>query len=536
MSKSNAQVKLITKSDDLGAKQKPIKKADDVTAIADDSQHTTEWIDNPLEVLGLRRLVDDSTILPQCIAAYKQNIVGFGIDIAYIEDYEEETEEMKAEYDYLKRIVEMLNLDRDVKEEFEHIIEEREICGTAFCEVIRDIRGLVNQLVLIKDGETVSKTVELGDPVEYSFFYNGEIVTRKKRFCKYRQTKNGKTVYFKEFGDPRIMDLRTGDYLNKGETLENQYQANEVLEFPIGTKNYGLPRWFGTILVAAGSRKAEEMNFNYFINGRHTPLAIIVKGGTLSDESFTKLQGYMDDIRGENGQHAFLVLEVENTEETTGFEDSKKAEIELKDLSPMLQNDALFQDYLESNRQKIQSAFRLPDLYTGYTRDFNRATAQVAMEITEQQVFIPERLSLEWIVNHKLLSGYPLKYCKVEFKSPKLTDYDSLSKILAIVKAGGGATPNDFRDLYFEALGKVAEPFTEDWGDVPIEILTKTQNKQPEPAAPLTDEQAKANLDNLNQQIEGAINKAMENNDTDVVPVMKEVVNLLKEVKKNADK
>lgn len=48
---------------------------------------------------GLQELVDESTILPQCIRAYKNNIAGFGISIDYNLDYADETPEMKTEFD-----------------------------------------------------------------------------------------------------------------------------------------------------------------------------------------------------------------------------------------------------------------------------------------------------------------------------------------------------------------------------------------------------------------------------------------------------
>ena len=38
------------------------------------------------------------------------------------------------------------------------------------------------------------------------------------------------------------MDMRDGKYLEGGETLELQYQANELLEFAIGTEPYGTVR------------------------------------------------------------------------------------------------------------------------------------------------------------------------------------------------------------------------------------------------------------------------------------------------------
>ena len=114
---------------------------------------------------------------------------------------------------------------------------------------------------------------------------------------------------------------------------------------------------------------------------------IVVKGGTLSDESFDKLQHYIEDIKGESGQHAFIVLETEASDARADYEQQTQPEVEIKDLANILQRDELFQEYLDNNRRRAQSAFQLPDLYVGYTTDFNRATAQTAQEVTEQQVF-----------------------------------------------------------------------------------------------------------------------------------------------------
>ena len=66
---------------------------------------------NPVNMYGLKELVDNSTILPQCIKAYKSNIAGFGISIHYREDYEKETPEMKAEWTQAERTIALLNMD-----------------------------------------------------------------------------------------------------------------------------------------------------------------------------------------------------------------------------------------------------------------------------------------------------------------------------------------------------------------------------------------------------------------------------------------
>ena len=53
------------------------------------------------------------------------------------------------------------------------------------------------------------------------------------------------------------------------------------------------------------------------------------------------------------------MLEAENVDGRSDFEDEKKPEIEVKDLASILQKDELFQDYLENNRKRVQSAFQL---------------------------------------------------------------------------------------------------------------------------------------------------------------------------------
>lgn len=505
-SKPKVDVKVIKMTEPLSTNIMNIAKADMPLAVNDNTTNNVEWITPPLAMNGLRALADESTIVPQCRTAYKTNIAGFGISVQYKEDYEKETEEMKKEFEYAQEILECLNMDKNIKEVFEDLIELRETFGIAYLEVIRDVSGNVVQVELIKDVETINKTIEQSEAQDVSFFYNGEKKNRKKKFCKYRQEKNGKTVFFKEIGDPRIMDAKNGEYVTQG--TECKLAANEILEFVIGTRDYGMPRWFGQILNLDGSRKAEELNYRYFINGRHTPLAIVLSGGTLSEDSYSKLQEYVNSIQGENGQHAFLLLEVED-DSNNSFESSQKPTVELKDLASILQNDELFQNYIDNGRRKVQSSFRLPDLYVGYTQDFNRATAQVAIEITEQQVFIPERKSLAWQINNKLLADYNFKYVEVAFNSPDLSNIEDLSKILAVCSAAGGLTPNKSKEILYKQLGETSEDYEGEWGDIPL-AYAKTQSNS-------------NNVQSLPAQLDTTIEKAAVAGDDEIVSVLKEV-------------
>ena len=500
----------IIKAREAAKDTRPVSKAETGTQIdKDDGTNAGDWISPPIDQRGLKIMVNQSTILPQCTRAYKNNIPGFGIGVRYKDDVDE-TPEMEAEYTRMEELIELLSLDQDTKEVFEDIIEARETYGIAYLEVIRNVGGEVSQIEFVRDVPSVRKTRQLEPYIETVFYYKGREEVRKRKFRKYKQTSGGKTVYFKEFGDKRIMDKRSGDYVDE---LEIEYQANEIIEFAIGTEPYGEVRWLGQILTVDGARKAEFLNNNYFENGRHTPLMIMVEGGTLSDASYAKLQQYMDDIKGVAGQHAFILLETEAADNKVDFENTQQPKVEVKDLASILQKDELFQDYLDNGRRKVQSAFQLPDLYVGYTTDFNRATAQTAMEVTEKQVFQPERKSLAWAINNRLFNEFGFQHVEAYFMEPDISNPDDLAKILTICNVAGGLTPNKAKQIALEALGEVSEDFPDEWGEIPLAVQ-KTQQASAQPS-----------MDGLFAQ---AIQKAEHSRDDDIVPVLKEIRRVLR--------
>ena len=90
--------------------QAPVEKADTSQQVTEQEVYAAaDWISPPSDLRGLRNLVKHSTILPQCIRAYKNNIAGFGIVIRYIEDVVE-TPEMAAEFSRAEGIFELLNI------------------------------------------------------------------------------------------------------------------------------------------------------------------------------------------------------------------------------------------------------------------------------------------------------------------------------------------------------------------------------------------------------------------------------------------
>ena len=143
----------------------------------------SEWIPHRIDMRGLRFLVEHSTILPQCIRAYKNNIAGFGVEVAYNGDFDE-TPETKKEWDTLQRILDLLNFDMDTKEIFENVITASETYGIGYLEVLRNTDQEVVGLECIRDVPSVDMTYPIDPFIDQEVSYKGEKVTRKKRFKK----------------------------------------------------------------------------------------------------------------------------------------------------------------------------------------------------------------------------------------------------------------------------------------------------------------------------------------------------------------
>ncbi|MDR0884685.1 MAG: phage portal protein [Oscillospiraceae bacterium] len=436
-----------------------MQKADTATALPD--TEGTIWKTRNPRADSLLEAVEGSTILPQCIRAYRSNIAGFGLGVRYADDLPE-TDTRIAEFVRLQGLLKTLCQEKPLKELFEEAIEDRETYGVGYIEVIRDLRGAVVRLSHVPNPDKVEVSEISNDCVTSAYAGFG---TAQRRFVRYRQQVGYKTVYFKAFGDSRFMHKDTGEYVTKGLSLPQR--ANELIALKTGRGAYGEVRWSGQIQGVAGARQAEALNYNYFRNGRHMPMAITVSGGTLSGTSIEALRQYANQTQGVAAQHKILVLQADDND-PTGMAGADKPAISIENLAAMLQRDELFQAYIDNTRRRVQSAFRLPDIYVGYTTDYNRATAQTARELTEEQVFQPERDSLEWLLNNQVLAGYGFTCVWAFFKTPKISNPDDLTKILTVAERAGGITPNAAKGLAFGAMGEEFEPYAEDWGEIPL--------------------------------------------------------------------
>ncbi|MFB1485142.1 phage portal protein [Corallococcus sp. RDP092CA] len=278
-----------------------------------------------------------------------------------------------------------------------------EVTGNAYWEVLRDGKGDIARFVYVPS-YTVrllpldKEAVEVRERVRISAV-SFDTVTTRRRLRRYIQVQGSERVYFKSFGDSRVISRLTGRAFKDVAALKaadaSDGPSTELIHFAIHSPRspYGIPRWVGTLLSVLGSRQMEEVNYLYFNNKSVPPLALLVSGGRLSDASVPRIERFIEEnLKGKANFHKILILEADGTG------DGGRAKIELRPLTDAQQQDALFQAYDARNIDKVGSAFRLPPLLRGDGRDFNRSVAEAQLRFAEDQVFQPERDEFDFLL------------------------------------------------------------------------------------------------------------------------------------------
>ncbi|MBI3184705.1 MAG: phage portal protein [Myxococcales bacterium] len=371
-----------------------------------------------------------------------------------------------------------------------------ELLGNGYWEVLRNGAGELVQFVYVP-GFTVRllpldpELVEIDHKVKISDL-SFDTVKVRCRFRRYVQVFEVETVFFKEFGDPRVLSRKNGRVFPNVEALfaadPNDGPATELLHFKVMSPRsaYGVPRWVGNLLAVLGSRQAEEINFLYFENKSVPPLAILVSGGRLSAQSIPRIEDFIENhIRGKRNFHKILILEAEPAGGSGGIEHSGRLKIELRPLTSAQQNDALFQNYDERNIDKVGQSFRLPRMLRGDIRDFNRSTADAALHFAESQVFEPERQEFDFIVNRKILADMGIRFWRFTSKSPVNRDPATMAEIIRNLVNANVLTPEEARQLAGEVFNREFKKISAPWVKQPVPLTLAGVPIGPEEQSPL---------------------------------------------------
>ncbi len=404
------------------------------------------------------------------------------------------TEEMRLEKAKLEAFFKFCCADESFVSLRQKTRTDQEVIGGGFWEIIRNGAGEPSQFTYIPAFTMRllplkrSDLVETETNIKVSPLTFDKVRTRK-RFRRYVQVFEGSKSFFKSFGDPRVMSVETGALFKTDEALQSAEAegrdeadgpvpaATEVIYFPIHSPRspYGIPRWIGNLLAVLGTRQAEEVNFLYFENKSVPPLAILVSGGRMSSDSVKRLETYVENkIKGRKNFHRILVIEAEPAGgQAAPIADnvSGRMRIEIVPLTGSQQSDALFLKYDERNADKVGMSFRLPRLLRGDIRDFNRATAEAALEFAEAQVFGPLREDFDWTINRKILAELEVKFWTFASNSPTTSNPIDLAKIIADLVLASVLTPEEGRELAKSVFNRDFAKIDELWTKIPPDLL-----------------------------------------------------------------
>jgi PBSX family phage portal protein len=360
-----------------------------------------------------------------------------------------------------------------------------EATGNAYWEVLRDDEG---EIIAFEHVETTTmrlmpldrELIDVEIPYSTSECSWSKAKT-KRRFRRYVQLVfNVEKVYFKELGDPRIISSRTNkvfksiEALNKAEP--NAPPATEILHWQIyspGVVPYGQPRWIGSAPAVSGARGSEQVNANYWKN-KGVPNGILsVAGGEFGPDAVDRIKEFFrEQVAGIENFHNVLVLEVPSQESALGTQPPTPT-IKFDPLAGVLQKDGIFQDYEKNCERKVGEQFRLPGLFRGDSAELNRATAETAVDMTNAQVFAPERQRFDDVMNDRILPLLGIRFWKFVSGPVAKQEPKELAEITCNFVEKGVLTINEGRAFASEVLGKEFREIDEDWAKKPLPLLIK---------------------------------------------------------------
>jgi len=478
---------------------------------------TGKILEPPYDPWLLVCAVDESDTLPQCVDVMARNIGGHGVKLVPLFDTVDPTTgaelepptEAQAEREALDLWLAALNVPHGLIGLLDLADRDCETVGWATLEVLRDQAGLVADL-----GHVPAYTVRLGPEhppvlVDRTIRHptTGKLVTVRRwaRFRLFAQVKEGRTVWFKAYGDPRHVNWITGEVRpaeaepwgtdaqgNNLEATELVYIRNYHPATP-----YGVPRWLGGIPHVRASRSAAELLVDWFDNAPIGVYLAWIAGGRWKPGGLEALQDQLDH-GGRGMANAWNVLGLEADVGTGGERDPLD---ETRDSPARAGLEALNADLpaelyhgrdslIDRSAVRVRAMFRLGAIYFGDSEgESNRAAADTARAIGEEQVFAPLRASRwENVINVQILPSMGVNYWRLELEGATTADdSEGLASALSSLVSGGGASPNTLAKLYAELTGQAVELVAEPWADRPLELTLALLGQGLDPNKPLAE-------------------------------------------------
>ncbi len=474
---------------------------------------------------ALKQVYDISDSLRNCVETYAVNINCYGwklrpeIELSKINDkrvYRENRKPVKPsklidiDADESKTTMFFTGFSLDMTWEYIKYLKtiSAEIYGDAFLEF--ECSGVTSEIIggklLESDRIHLMKRDKYKTPVT-QFIKNPltleyEERSRWKRFRKFVQNyyQFSNKVYFKEFGDPRVLNARDGKYVTdeQGKDITDRekalpyidkliasgvdfLEATEIYHYKITDPEvldgYGVPRWISLYPILMGVRSADLLNFNLLKNKGVPDLIMICEGakaGTMKQQIQDQIE--QNKLLGNLGN--ILIVEGENVKGSAGLSANPNyisPSIRIQPLSDLLTKEGMFMSFADKGSERTYGVFRLP--YKANT--VNRATAEVSKATSEEQVFVPMRKQEDDIINTQILPRLKTRYFTYQSLSSQIENTELKAKIVTDFARTGGFMPRDVRTIGAELLKVDLEDINEPFMDKPLVLSSANSPVNP---------------------------------------------------------
>ena len=495
-----------------GPLAKVFKQLDDAeggrTTPVDDLWSDLNGVKSPLtpryDLDYLAGLARYSNILGPVIKAMSENVAGHGYRLELREqvtpeDRKEHEREIEIERLRLSELLEHIHYDDSLTTLRRTLRRRMEKIGFGALEVVTDQNGAPAILEPLRSQNLRPCPKDKGmvdweQPVydHEKLEWSKRVVPRKFRRWVYLRTRNKDSrVYLREWGDPRVLDSKSGDFYPPDHPIDPETgrivldggnlggrPANEVIVLGLDDDEtvIPLPRYIGCLAQTTAAWYGNQPNLARFENP-FPPMVVLDSGGTLTDASWEAVKEHFEEAQDLENVGAPLVIQASMSAEAAsaaiaGIGGVPTVKLEVVALDRVMAEDGLYQGMDANNRNKIRACWGLSPVSTGESQDFSRAAANAGRSHDETDVYAPARAEEdEGLFDKRLLPRWGIRFWRVVTNpSPSLGDED-LPDLLREGRENRAITVNDARRALSGRLRVPLQPIDAPWADLPAAFL-----------------------------------------------------------------
>lgn len=445
------------------------------------------------------------TIIRNCERPHDFDFIGDDVK-------EKDTDEAQAQYKQLRDFFRRVNEKHSFLSLRKKVRLDREVTGNAFVEVVRGLTNAAERLYYLPS--TYVRASELGSdeiPVGVKIPRNGRLVEVSvlrtfRRFGRVSSVAGNRIQWYKELGDPRILDAETGEYVTdrqKRFLCEDRRildpQAHEYVKdangnfalhtiaYPIekrateiwwfrdnfGGNVYGIPRWISAFLDVRARYVARWLNQDLLNRGGVPKGVVLFQNGAISAETQKHIRQTLKEWGDPSKFNQWITLNIEPDAFSVDLNSgaSKGGSVKPEFINLDRTEDYMFKEYLKHCEEVIRKVYRLPALLVGSSEDYTYATAYASQEAAESQIFEPLRNEFDEKVTTELIQGeFGIYLWKLKTGRAKIGDQETFYKAVGMWSKAG-LSWNQMVQLGNEMLGTNFSTRQGEIWDMPFEVL-----------------------------------------------------------------